>query len=730
MSAETESLQHVFDSAFAGISQAREAYTPQLVSREVGTITSIATGIAKVSGLPGVGFEEVLKFPGDVYGIAFNVDEDEIGVVLLGDYWQLHAGDEVERRGHVMDVPVGDGLIGRIVNPMGQPLDGKGPVNAGTRLPVERPAPPIMDRAPVTVPLQTGIKVIDALIPVGRGQRELILGDRQTGKTAIALDTILNQRDQNVLCVYCAIGQRASGVAKVVATLREKGAMDYTVVVVTEGNDPPGLAYIAPYAATSIAEYFMEQGRDVLIVYDDLTHHARAYRELSLLLRRPPGREAFPGDIFYIHSRLLERATHLRPELGGGSLTALPIIETEAQDISAYIPTNLISITDGQIYLSPSLFELGCIASSRCRQIRIAQAVRFSRARRFRRGANSILIQENARRDGDSIEVIEPVAAGRHIRPAGLDFKQGEIHLRANSVLTPHALSLAASMGHAALPVRRKPRVAILANGDELVPPGATPGPDQIVSSNGVGLAALVRQTGGEAIDLGIAPDKREAIIEFVGRAKDADILVTSGGASVGEHDLVQEALKDSGMALDFWRIAMRPGKPLMVGRLGAIRVLGLPGNPVSTFVCAELFLKPLIRAMLGLPTGLEIATAKLGAEMPENDRRQDYLRAKLSRTGAGLVATPFDIQDSSMLATLAAADALIVRPIRAPAAKTGDNVPVLLSRPPDGAERTPCASLLRLHCTFSREIKGYCGTLGEHVVSVRDLYTRSRSKG
>jgi F-type H+-transporting ATPase subunit alpha len=358
---ESESLQAAFDNAFEGIRQAREAYAPQLLPREVGTITSIATGIAKVSGLPGVGFEEVLKFPGDMYGIAFNVDEDEIGAVLLGDYWQFHAGDEVERRHHVVDVPVGDGLIGRIINPMGRPLDGKGPVDSGERLPVERPSPPIMDRAPVTVPLQTGIKVIDALIPVGRGQRELILGDRQTGKTAIALDTILNQRDQNVLCVYCAIGQRASGVAKVIAALRENGALDYTIVVVTEGNDPPGLAYMAPYAATSIAEHFMEQGRDVLVVYDDLTHHARAYRELSLLLRRPPGREAFPGDIFYIHSRLLERATHLSPELGGGSLTALPIIETEAQDISAYIPTNLISITDGQIYLSPSLFELGVL---------------------------------------------------------------------------------------------------------------------------------------------------------------------------------------------------------------------------------------------------------------------------------------------------------------------------------------------------------------------------------
>ena len=361
MNGNPENLQSVFDSVFAGIGQALDAFTPQLKPREVGTITSIATGIAKVSGLPGVGFDEVLKLPGDMYGIAFNVDEDEIDVVLLGECWQLHAGDEVERSGRVMDVPVGDGLIGRIINPLGRPLDGNGPVDSSARLPIERTAPHIMDRAPVTVPLQTGIKVIDALIPIGRGQRELIVGDRQTGKTAIALDTILNQRGKDVLCVYCAIGQRASGVAKVIAALREKGAMEYTIVVVTEGNDPPGLAYSAPYAATSIAEYFMEKGRDVLIVYDDLTHHARAYRELSLLLRRPPGREAFPGDIFYIHSRLLERATHLRPELGGGSLTALPIIETEAQDISAYIPTNLISITDGQIYLSPSLFELGVL---------------------------------------------------------------------------------------------------------------------------------------------------------------------------------------------------------------------------------------------------------------------------------------------------------------------------------------------------------------------------------
>ncbi|SBT05734.1 ATP synthase subunit alpha 2 [Candidatus Accumulibacter aalborgensis] len=361
MSAEHETLQGAIDQLFSGLRQARESFSPQLVPREVGTITMLATGIATVSGLPGVGFEELLSFPGDVSGIAFNVDEDEIGVVLLGEYSHLHAGDEVERAGRVMDVAVGDGLLGRVIDPLGQPLDGRGVVATGDRLPIERPAVPIMDRAPVTVPLQTGLKVIDALIPIGRGQRELILGDRQTGKTAIAIDAILNQRGQEVICVYCAIGQRASAVAKAVAILREKGAMEYTIVVVTEGNAPPGLAYIAPYAATSIAEYFMAAGRDVLIVYDDLTQHARAYRELSLLLRRPPGREAFPGDIFYIHSRLLERATRLREEHGGGSLTALPIIETQAQNIAAYIPTNLISITDGQIYLSPSLFELGVL---------------------------------------------------------------------------------------------------------------------------------------------------------------------------------------------------------------------------------------------------------------------------------------------------------------------------------------------------------------------------------
>jgi F-type H+-transporting ATPase subunit alpha len=332
-----------------------------MVVSEVGRVRSVSAGVAKVTGLPGVGFEELVTFPGGLFGMVFDLEQAEIGVVLLGDYWHLQAGDVVERTGRVMDVPVGNALIGRVINPLGEALDDRGPLSYNKRLPIERQAAAIMDRAAVNAPLQTGIKVIDALVPIGRGQRELILGDRQTGKTTIAVDTILNQHDQNVLCVYCAIGQRASAVAKVVDQLQSHGAMAYTCVVVTEGNNPPGLSYIAPYAATSIAEYFMQQGRDVLIVYDDLTNHARAYRELSLLLRRPPGREAFPGDIFYIHSRLLERATHLSSALGGGSLTALPIIETEAQNMAAYIPTNLISITDGQIYLSPKLFELGVL---------------------------------------------------------------------------------------------------------------------------------------------------------------------------------------------------------------------------------------------------------------------------------------------------------------------------------------------------------------------------------
>jgi F-type H+-transporting ATPase subunit alpha len=358
---ENLNLHSILEHTFSDVKHSVDDYIPELKPKEIGTITTLSTGIVKISGLPGVGFEELLKFPGDLYGIAFNVDKDEIGAVLLGDYWHLQAGDEVMRTGRVMDVPVGGGLIGRVINPLGESLDGQGPISFEKRLPIERPAVAIVDRDPVTVPLQTGIKVIDALIPVGRGQRELIMGDRQTGKTAIAIDAIINQHNQDVICIYCAIGQRAASVAKVVADLRERGAMKYSIVVVTEGNDAPGLNFIAPYAATSIGEYFMEKGKDVLIVYDDLTHHARAYREISLLLRRPPGREAFPGDIFYIHSRLLERSTHLHANLGGGSLTAMPIVETEAQNISAYIPTNLISITDGQIYLSPTLFELGVL---------------------------------------------------------------------------------------------------------------------------------------------------------------------------------------------------------------------------------------------------------------------------------------------------------------------------------------------------------------------------------
>jgi F-type H+-transporting ATPase subunit alpha len=347
--------------AFAAIRQAREQYSIAPEPRETGTVLSVSTGVAVVTGLPGVGYEELVAFAGGISGIAFNIDPDQVGVVLLGDYALLQAGDQVTRTGRVMDVAVGDGLLGRVIDPVGKPLDGKGAIESDTRLPIERPAAAIMERNAVSVPLQTGIKVIDALIPIGRGQRELILGDRQTGKSAIALDTILNQRGQDMVCIYCAIGQRASSVAAAIDTLRQQGAMAYTVVVVTEGDCAPGLAYIAPYAATSIAEHFMQAGRDVLIVYDDLTQHARAYRELSLLLRRPPGREAFPGDIFYIHSRLLERSTHLSQVLGGGSLTALPIIETEAEDMAAYIPTNLISITDGQIYLSPKLFELGIL---------------------------------------------------------------------------------------------------------------------------------------------------------------------------------------------------------------------------------------------------------------------------------------------------------------------------------------------------------------------------------
>jgi F-type H+-transporting ATPase subunit alpha len=367
MNPTSQQLHAACADACATIAQVLTAYQATLIIRETGIVESVRSGIARITGLPGVRADELVCFPRagvgsggmPLLGIAFNLDPEEVGVILLGDSQYLQAGDEVYRTGRVMDVPVGEALLGRVVTVMGQPLDGRGSLDIAERRPVEREAPAILDRAPVTVPLLTGLKVVDALIPIGRGQRELIIGDRQTGKTAIAIDTILNQKDKDAICIYCAIGQRSAAIAKAIATLRERDAMDYTIVVVAAGQDPLGLQYITPYGATTMAEYFMEQGRDVLIVYDDLTRHARTYRELSLLLRRPPGREAYPGDIFYLHSRLLERATHLAPALGGGSLTALPIIETQAQNISAYIPTNLISITDGQIYLSPDLFQKG-----------------------------------------------------------------------------------------------------------------------------------------------------------------------------------------------------------------------------------------------------------------------------------------------------------------------------------------------------------------------------------
>ena len=354
-------LSAVLNDTFNVFGEVVKSHIMRLESQEIGTVKYVGHNIARLDGLPGVRFEEVIHFPNGVSGMAFNLDEDEVGVILLGSSKGLKAGSEARRSGRVLDVPVGEALIGRVVSPVGHPMDHRGPLPTSLLRPVEREAPDVMDRAPVVVPLQTGIKSIDALIPVGRGQRELILGDRQTGKTAIALDTIINQKDQGVICVYCAIGQRSSAVARFIADLKQNQAMDYSVVVVATAEEPPGLQYIAPYAATTMAEYFMEQGRDVLIVYDDLTRHAWAYRELSLLLRRPPGREAYPGDIFYIHSRLLERATHMNQANGGGSLTALPIAETEAQNVSAYIPTNLISITDGQIYLSPELFQKGVL---------------------------------------------------------------------------------------------------------------------------------------------------------------------------------------------------------------------------------------------------------------------------------------------------------------------------------------------------------------------------------
>ena len=333
----------------------------ELKAVEVGTIKYVGYGIVRATGLPGVKAEEILRFPGGRLGLAFNADKKETGIVLLCGSEGLGSEDDIERTGRVLEVPVGEGLLGRVVDATAAPLSGEAPIQSGQNRPVEQPAPAIMDRAPVTVPLQTGLKLIDALIPIGRGQRELIVGDRQTGKTTIAVDTIINQKNADVVCIYCGIGKGGSAMAKVIAEFRENDCMDYTITMVTTEDDPPGMQFIAPYAATSVGEYFMAKGRDVLVVLDDLTRHARAYRELSLLLRRPPGREAFPGDIFYVHSRLLERATHLRRGLGGGSLTALPIVETEAQNISAYIPTNLISITDGQIYLSPDLFQKGVL---------------------------------------------------------------------------------------------------------------------------------------------------------------------------------------------------------------------------------------------------------------------------------------------------------------------------------------------------------------------------------
>ncbi|MFA5538394.1 MAG: alternate F1F0 ATPase, F1 subunit alpha [Gemmobacter sp.] len=354
-------LRHAAGQALKAVEDVAATARAELSASEIGRVVSVGPGVARVRGLPGVEAEELISLHGGLLGMAYNLDPEEVGVVMLGPSHDLAAGSFAHRTGRILDVPVGEELIGRVVDALGQPLDEAGPLRARTRLPVERPAPPIMHRAPVTRPLQTGLKVIDSLLPVGRGQRELILGDRQTGKTAIALDTILNQRGRNVICVYCSIGQRSAAVAEFLASLRRHGAMDYCVAVVASGDEAPGVQYIAPYAATSMAEYFMEQGRDVLIVHDDLTRHARAYRELSLLMRRPPGREAYPGDIFYVHSRLLERATQLREEYGGGSLTALPIAETQSQNISAYIPTNLISITDGQIILSPQLFRKGTL---------------------------------------------------------------------------------------------------------------------------------------------------------------------------------------------------------------------------------------------------------------------------------------------------------------------------------------------------------------------------------
>jgi F-type H+-transporting ATPase subunit alpha len=334
-------------------------YQQALEVDEVGSVISVGDGIARVHGLERAMSGEMLAFPHEVFGIALNLEEDQVGTVLLGDYQEIKEGDTVKRTRTIMSVPIGESLVGRVVDPLGRPLDGKGPIDASKRNPIERIAPGVVDRQPVREPLQTGIKAVDSMIPIGRGQRELIIGDRQTGKTAIILDTILNQKGQNMICIYCAIGQKRSTIAQVVKVLTDAGAMDYTIIVAASATEPATMQYIAPYAACAMGEYFRDSGRHAVTFYDDLSKHAQAYREISLLLRRPPGREAFPGDVFFLHSRLLERAAKMNDKLGAGSLTALPVIETQAGDVSAYIPTNVISITDGQIYLESDLFNAG-----------------------------------------------------------------------------------------------------------------------------------------------------------------------------------------------------------------------------------------------------------------------------------------------------------------------------------------------------------------------------------
>jgi len=335
------------------------AFQPQAKVEKVGTVIEVGDGVARVSGLTECASMEMLDFGKGVTGVALNLEENMVGAVILGDFTKISIGDTVRSTGKILSVPVGEALIGRTVSALGVPIDGKGPIASNTSYPVEKIAPGVITRQSVKQPVQTGIKAIDALIPIGRGQRELIIGDRQTGKTAIAIDTIINQKGQDMICIYVAIGQKESKVAKIVSTLEENGAMDYTIVVSASASEPAALSYIAPYAGCAMAEYFLDQGKDVLIVYDDLSKQAVAYREISLLLRRPPGREAYPGDVFYLHSRLLERACKLNPDFGGGSITALPIIETQAGDVSAYIPTNVISITDGQIFLETDLFYKG-----------------------------------------------------------------------------------------------------------------------------------------------------------------------------------------------------------------------------------------------------------------------------------------------------------------------------------------------------------------------------------